>query len=299
MKSRHIITFVVILTFLTFYFIFDNVFSIWEQASYTRFRPVTTGLPSAQIHRDVVLGDATADFYTAPAGSPRRPLLIVMHGGFLQGGNKKNYAYLGGLGVRQGFVVAVLQLPNYPGILSRPFFSAETARARALPEQARRFARFVTNLQQLADRFQFDASKLHVMAHASGALLIGEADLAQFKSVTLVSPILSLKENVAQIAPMQLRAMHGYINDAGALKLSPAEWLPKTKMPVFLLCTERDLPYIKDACKALPLTRPGATAIQRILVDKPSHFELIFHLGSKIEEATDPLKKFWFEAARK
>ncbi|HMV34354.1 MAG TPA: hypothetical protein PKM44_14580 [Turneriella sp.] len=298
MKSRHIITFVVILTFLTFYFIFDNVFSIWEQASYTRFRPVTTGLPSAQIFRDVQVGDATADFFVAPAGSARRPLLVVMHGGFLQGGNKKNYAYLGGLGVRQGFVVAVLQLPNYPGILSRPFFSAETLHARALPEQSRRFARFVTNVAALADRFNFDAKKLHVMAHASGALLIGEADLSQFKSVTLVSPILSLKDNVAKIAPMQLRAVDGYIKDADALKLSPAEWLPRTKMPVFLLCTERDLPYIKDACKELPLARPGAAAVERVLVEKPSHFELMFHLGSKIEEATDPLKKFWFINSR-
>ncbi|GAB4430818.1 MAG: hypothetical protein OHK0011_13540 [Turneriella sp.] len=298
MKSRHIITVVVILTFLAFYFIFDNVFSIWEQASYTRFRPVTTGLPSAQIFRDVQVGDSTADFYTAPAGSERRPLLLVMHGGFLQGGNKKNYAYLGGLGVRQGFVVAVLQLPNFPGILSRPFFSAETTRERALPEQAKRFARFVTNVRAMADRFNFDAQKLHVMAHASGALLIGEADVAQFKSVTLVSPILSLKDNVAQIALMQLRAMDGFITDADAIRLSPAEWLPKTKMPVLLLCSERDLPYIKDACKQLPLSRPGAAAVERVMVEKPSHYELMFHLGSKIEEATDPLKKFWFNAAR-
>jgi arylformamidase len=298
MKSRHIITVVVILTFMTFYFIFDNVFSIWEQASYTRFRPVTTGLPSAQIFRDVQVGDSTADFYVAPAGSARRPLLVVIHGGFLQGGNKKNYAYLGGLGVRQGFVVAVLQLPHFPGIFSRAFVSAETMRARALPEQARRFARFVTSVRTLADRFHFDATKLHVMAHASGALLIGEADLTQFKSLTLVSPLLSLKDNVAQIAPMQLRAIAGFITDADAIKLSPAEWLPKTKMPVFLLCTERDLPYIKDACKQLPLTRPGAPAIERVVVEKPSHFELLFHLGSKIEEATEPLKKFWFNAAR-
>ena len=200
--------------------------------------------------------------------------------------------------MRQGFVVAVLQLPNYPGILSRPFFSAETLHARALPEQSRRFARFVTNVAALADRFNFDAKKLHVMAHASGALLIGEADLSQFKSVTLVSPILSLKDNVAKIAPMQLRAVDGYIKDADALKLSPAEWLPRTKMPVFLLCTERDLPYIKDACKELPLARPGAAAVERVLVEKPSHFELMFHLGSKIEEATDPLKKFWFINSR-
>ncbi|HNA80249.1 MAG TPA: hypothetical protein PKY99_12385, partial [Turneriella sp.] len=180
----------------------------------------------------------------------------------------------------------------------RPFFSAETLHARALPEQSRRFARFVTNVAALADRFNFDAKKLHVMAHASGALLIGEADLSQFKSVTLVSPILSLKDNVAKIAPMQLRAVDGYIKDADALKLSPAEWLPRTKMPVFLLCTERDLPYIKDACKELPLARPGAAAVERVLVEKPSHFELMFHLGSKIEEATDPLKKFWFINSR-
>jgi len=298
MKSRHVFAGIVVLTFLVFYFIFDNIFSIWEQASYTRFRPVTTGLPAAQIFRDVQVGDATADFFVAPHGSARRPLLIVIHGGFLQGGNKKNYAYLGGLGVRQGFVVAILQLPNYPGILSSPFFSASALSARALPEQAKRVARFVANVAALAERFHFDANKLHVMAHASGALLIGQTELKQFKSLTLVSPILSLKDNVAKIAPMQLRAIEGYITDAEALKLSPAEWLPKTQMPVLLICSERDLPYIKDACKELPLARHGAPAIERVLVERPSHFELMFHLGSKVEEATEPLKKFWFDAAR-
>lgn len=298
MKSRHIILGLAVLTFLTFAFIFENVFSIWEQASYTRFRPVTTGLPSAQIHRDIQVGETTADFYVAPAGSARRPLLIVMHGGFLQGGNKKNYAYLGGLGVRLGFVVAVLQLPSFPGILTRPFYSADTLRARALPAQAQRFAKFTAEVGTLAERFNFDAKKIHLMAHASGALLIGEANLQTISSVTLVSPILSLKDNVAQIAPMQLRALEGFITDADALKLSPAEWLPKTQMPVFLLCTERDLPYIKGACKNLSLSRAKAKPIQRVLVDRPSHFELMFHLGSKIEEATDPLKKFWFDNSR-
>lgn len=298
MKSCYLISAIVVMTFLVFYFIFDNIFSIWEQASYTRFRPVTTGLPAAQIFRDVAVGDTTADFYTAPAGSAPRPLLIVVHGGFLQGGNKKNYAYLGGLGVRQGFVVAVVELSRFPGIFSQVWFSTEALKKRALPAQAERLARFVAALPPLAERFRFDAAKLHAFAHGSGALLLGSSGTAQFKSITLVSPILSLKDNVAQIAPMQLRALAGFITDADALRLSPAEWLPHTTMPVLLLCTERDLPYIKDACQKLALSRKQAKPIERVLVEKPSHYELLFHLGSKVEEATEPLKKFWFDAAR-
>lgn len=298
MKSRHLITAMVILTFLVFYFIFDNIFSIWEQASYTRFRPVTTGLPAAQIFRDVTVGNGVADFYTAPAGSARRPLLVVVHGGFLQGGNKKNYAYLGGLGVRQGFVVAVVELDRFPGIFSQIWFSTDALKKRALPAQAERFAQFIAALPQLAERFNFDAARIHVFAHGSGALLLAKAGIARFKSITLVSPLLSLKDRVAQIAPMQLRAMVGFLTDAEAITLSPAEWLPKTTMPVLLLCTERDLPYVKEACKNLPLVRTPAKPIERILVGRPSHYELLFHLGSKVEEATEPLKRFWFDAAR-
>lgn len=298
MKSRYIILILVILTFLTFGFIFDNVFSIWEQASYARFKPVTTGLPSAQIARDVQVGEVTADFYFAPVGGAKRPLLIVMHGGFFQGGNKKNYAYLGGLGVRQGYNVAIVQLRRFPGIFTRPFYSAAALQGRSLPAQARHFAAFTRDVKQLADKFGFDAERLHVLAHGSASLVIGEADLKNLRSIVLVSPIWSLKENVSKIAPMQLRALDGFITDADALKLSPSEWIKTTKNPVLLICSERDLPYIKDACAAAPLARAGAKPLERVVVPRPSHFELMFHLGSKVEEATEPFKKFLFDNAR-
>lgn len=300
MKSKYIILVLVILTVATFGFIFENVFSIWEQASYARFRPVTTGLPSAQIARDVNVGGITADVFNVPyiEGQPKRPLLIVLHGGFLQGGNKKNYAYMGGLGVRHGYVVAVVQLPHYPGIFTRPFYSAAGLRARSLPEQAKLFAEFLNNIRQLGATYGFDGDRIHILAHGSGALLLGEADVTKFKSITFVSPIFSLTRNVAQIAPMQLRAIDGYIKDADALKLSATEWLKKTSGPVLLLCSERDLPYIKAACKEAVLNRPGGKPIQRVIVQRPSHFELMFHLGSKVEDATEPFKKFLFENAK-
>ena len=176
MKSRYIVLTLAFLTVLTFAFIFDNVFSIWEQASYARFRPVTTGLPSAQIERDVKIGEVTADFFFAPPGQAKRPLLIVMHGGFLQGGNKKNYAYLGGLGVRQGYTVAILQLKHYPGIFTRPFFSSDARRARSLPEQAKNFAAFVREVATLSDRFGFDASKPVLIRNFGYQSLAIEAD---------------------------------------------------------------------------------------------------------------------------
>jgi acetyl esterase/lipase len=150
MKAKYIFLVLGLLTVATFGFIFENVFSIWEQASYTRFRPVTTGLPSAQIVRDLAVGGVTADIFNVPyvEGQPKRPLLVVVHGGFLQGGNKKNYAYMGGLGVRHGYVVAIVQLPHYPGIFTRPFYSADALRARSLPAQAKQFAEFLNNIKQ-------------------------------------------------------------------------------------------------------------------------------------------------------
>lgn len=298
MKSRYIVSFLAILTLLTVYFIFDNVFSIWEQASYMRFRPVTVGLPAAQIVRDVRVGDVMVDFYTGPAGSARRPLLLVVPGGFLQGGNKKNYAYLGGLGVRQGFIVAVVQLPHYPGIFSHYFYSHDTLRTLALPAQAEGFARFVRALPDYAERFGFVAENLHAMAHASGALLLAAVELTRFRSLTLVSPFLSLREDILKMPEIQMRAIDGYISDDDAARFSPADWLPGTKMPVLVLCSERDLPFIREACQRLPLERSGAPAIGRVVAEKPSHYELVFHLGSKIEEATGPLKKFWFNNSR-
>lgn len=300
MKSRYIILTLVALTVLVFLFIFNNIFSIWEQASNVRFRPVTTGLHSSQIARDVKVGDVSVDFYLAPTDDTnvKRPLLVVVHGGFLQGGNKKNYAYLGGIGVRAGYAVAVAQLPHYPGIFTKPFYSNESLKSLALPAQAKRFTVFLDSLKQQADKLRFDADKIHVLAIGSGALLLGEADLQRYKSLILVSPIYSLKEHVAGIAPVQLRAIAGYINDADALRLSPGEWIKKTTMPAMLICAERDLPYIKEACKSANLTRANAKPIERIVAQKPSHFELIFHLGSKIEEATEPLKKFLFDNAR-
>jgi acetyl esterase/lipase len=300
MKPRYIVLVLAILTLGVIGFIFDNVFSIWEQASYARFRPVTTGLPSGQIFRDVKVGDVTADIFTAPQNTNqvKRPLLVVVHGGFLQGGNKKNYAYLGGLGVRHGYVVAIVQLPHFPGIFTRPFYSSAALAARALPGQARLLAQFLTEVKTLAPQYGFDGERIHILAHGSGALLLGEADVKQLRSMILVSPIYSLAQNVAQIAPMQLRAIDGFIKDADALKLSPSEWLKRTSSPVLIICTERDLPYIKDACKTAALDRAGAKAMERVIVKKPTHFELMFHLGSKVEEATEPLKKFLLDNAK-
>lgn len=297
MKSKYIILGLVVVTVATFGFIFENVFSIWEQASYARFRPVTTGLPSAQIARDVKVGEVTADLFVVPykEGDPRRPLLVVVHGGFLQGGNKKNYAYLGGIGVRSGYSVAIVQLPHFPGIFTRPFYSNAGLAARALPAQAKMFAEFLTQIKTLSAQYGFDADRIHVLAHGSGALLLGEADVSKFKSLILVSPIYSLTKQVNNIAPMQLRAIDGFIKDAEALKLSPSEWIKRVTAPTLLICTERDLPYIKDACKTASLVRAGAKPIERVIVQRPSHFELMFHLGSKVEDATEPFKKFLFD----
>lgn len=300
MKPRYIVLILAALTVATFMFIFENIFFIWEQASYARFRPVTTGLPSAQIARDVQVGDVSSDIFipAAAASATKRPLLVVVHGGFFQGGNKKNYAYLGGLGVRSGYVVAIVQLPRFPGIFTRPFYSAEGLRARALPAQAKRFAEFLSGVRAVADQYGFDPDKIHVLAHGSGALVLGDVDLKAYKSIVLVSPIFSLTNEVIKIAPMQLRALEGFIKDSDALRLSPAEWLKKTQAPVLLLCTERDLPYIKDACKNANLVRAGVNPINRVIVQRPTHFELMFHLGSKIEDATEPFKKFLFENAK-
>jgi acetyl esterase/lipase len=300
MKARNIVIGLGLLTIATFLFIFNNIFSIWEQASYARFRPVTTGLPSAQIARDVEVAEVTADFFIVPVdrSKPKRPLLVVLHGGFLQGGNKKNYAYLGGLGVRNGYVVALVQIPHFPGIFTRPFYSKAALTKRALPSQAERFGAFIREVGKLSETFGFDATKIHVVAHASGALLLGGADVKTFKSIALVSPIYSLTKNVIQIAPMQLRALDGFITDADALRLSPDQWVQTTSAPVLLICSERDLPYIKDGCKNATLERKAGGAIERVIVQRSSHFELMFHLGSKVEVATDPFKKFLFDNAR-
>ncbi|HRP69347.1 MAG TPA: hypothetical protein PLY93_07435 [Turneriella sp.] len=301
MKTKYIFALLGLGTLFTIFFVFDNIFSIWEEASYARFRPVTTGLHSNQIYRDVQVGAVSVDFYTAPltqGTTIKRPLLVVVHGGFFQGGNKKNYAYLGGLGVRSGYVVAIVQLPRYPGIFTKPFYSNTALKSRSLPAQAKQFAQFLQDVKSLENTYNFDTARVHILTHGSGSLLLGEADVTAFKSVVLVSPLYSLIEHVTDIAPVQLRAIDGYINDAEATRLSPLVWLKKTKEPVLLICAERDLPYIKKACQSADLTRAGSTPIQRVIVKKPSHFELMFHLGSKIEEATDALKKFLFDNAR-
>ncbi len=298
MKGKYVLLGLVLLTAVVAAYIFENVNSILEEASHKRFRPVTTGLPQSQIHRDIEVGSATADFYTAEANQAVRPLLIVVHGGFLQGGNKKNYAFLGGLGVRQGFVVAVLQLPHYPGVVTRPFYSKKSLVALSLEAQAKNFAAFVKDVSTLAQRYRFDAKKIHVMALQSGALLLAAVDLQSLKSLTLVSPILSLKENAAQIAPLQMHAITQAMALSEAEAFAPKTWLPQTRMPVLLLCADRDLPYIKDTCRNFGLMRKGGAPIERFIDSKPSHFEMLFHLGSRIEEASDPLKKFWFDVAR-
>ena len=179
---------------------FPEVLRAWQSAS----AALRTRLLSQS---DVAYGTAPLqrfDFYRAPG--THRPLLLFIHGGYWQGGDKSDIGFIAAPYVRAGISVAVM---NYS--------LAPQARIEDMLDEVKALLFW---LQQMAVAMDIDCSRISLMGHSAGAHLAchvaAQPGAAPIRAVFAVSGVFDL----APLLPTSLnRALS--LDAARADQLSP------------------------------------------------------------------------------
>lgn len=130
---------------------FPQVLQQWQQATAAIADTLLSG-------SDIAYGDGPLqrfDFYRA-AGT-QRPLLVFIHGGYWQGGDKRDIGFIAAPYVKAGISVAVI---NYS--------LAPQARIEDMVEEVQAF---LATLAQQADQLGIDVKRISLMGHSAGGHL--------------------------------------------------------------------------------------------------------------------------------
>jgi arylformamidase len=133
---------------------FPQVLARWQQAT-AAMRAV---LPAQD---DIAYGDGALqklDFY--PATGPNRPLLVFIHGGYWQGGDKRDIGFIAEPYVRAGISVAVINYSLAPAAMIEHMVDEVHAALDAL--------------QQQADSLNIDTGRISLMGHSAGGHLAAQ-----------------------------------------------------------------------------------------------------------------------------
>ncbi len=281
-------------------FIFDNLTTIQEHVAFSAHKPVKHRIASERIKQDAIIpGELkiTADIYgIATPNDPEqvlRPLLVVLHGGYWQGGNKKHYAHLAGLANKAGFITVIPDLPTAPGSIGRLLFSPDE---NILLKQARAIRQISQWLHNDAAALGGDSRKVHILATGTGAtagaqLVLELNDSARTLAVfNPILPVMTGKEKFDRnfIAP----ALQG-LNDnqkTEILGIWQSNILKKVKIAV--LYDEQEA--ASTAIIATGFAQSG-TRVDVWHDGRPSPMTGLFRLGRKEEPLTDMLLAFWLD----
>lgn len=155
---------------------FPQVLQQWQQATAAIANTLLT-------ESDIAYGDAPLqrfDFYRA-AGA-QRPLLVFIHGGYWQGGDKRDIGFIATPYVEAGISVAVI---NYS--------LAPQSRIEDMVAEVRVF---LATLAQQADRLGIDLNRVSLMGHSAGghlaAFVAAQAGALPVQAVFAISGVFDL-----------------------------------------------------------------------------------------------------------
>jgi len=183
---------------------FPQVLQAWQKAT--------------AVIREPMLGDADIaygegklqgfDFYRA-AGT-NRPLLVFIHGGYWQGGDKSDIGFIAAPYVRAGISVAVM---NY-----------SLAPQASIEQMAGEVHALLARIRGMADQLDIDLARLSLMGHSAGGHLAAyiAADIAAAGKDTPVQAVFAISGlfDLVPLIPTSLNKALG-LNVQRAEQLSP------------------------------------------------------------------------------
>jgi arylformamidase len=197
------------------------------------------------------------------SASPKSPLLVFVHGGYWQGGDKDGHDFIAAGALCHGFSVAVVEYTVAP----HASLARMVSEVRAAIEW----------LRQRGDELKFDGTRLVLAGHSAGAQLICAAlDMPGVIGGIAISGIFDLE-------PIRLC----YLNDRIAMTqedvelFSPIHHLPRTDIPLRVTVGAAELPELlrQSRTYATLAARHGAQ-VEYSALDGHDHFSILEELAA-------------------
>lgn len=297
-----------LLSFLVVLFIIDNIHLATEQAAVLSFKPIKNKLPAEQMQKDVPFkGRFTSgrfDVYL-PEKIENAPILVFIPGGTWQNHNKRHYQHIGVLGVRNNFITVVLNMPTFPGRVSRVFYTQKSLKKMGFRYSVQFLEEAFRGIFSHFKNTKANVRNVHLMGYDSGGFFAamiafkeGALDLLKpyLKSVVLLSAYTDLTSHNDRFRKQFIFPFFG--SDKQTLKEeSPLYYsiLPKNpKFKVLNLAAEFDIPEIKNNARLFhKKLMSGSLNSTFETIPQSTHPSLIYRLGRKKEASTLAVEAFW------
>jgi len=251
---------------------FDDVVAAWLQRS-AAFREASGA------RCDVAYGPGERErFDLFPARQPTGDLLVYIHGGYWQRGDKSMYSFVAEPFLANGVAVAVLNYNLCPSV--------------RLGEIAPQIRRAMVSLVGFAGALGFDKDKIHVMGHSAGGHLTAMMMATDWPAIDRALPADLMTTGVPISALFELEPLvHTSINDgprmdvAEARRESPMSMPPATDAPQLVVVGGAETPeFHRQSDDYCAKYRTAARRIDRYSVPDADHFDELNRLAEADSE---------------
>ncbi|MEM7172993.1 MAG: alpha/beta hydrolase [Pseudomonadota bacterium] len=206
-------------------------------------------------------------------GSPGAPLLVFLHGGYWQSGDRSIYSFLADAFTKSGVDMALVGYPLCPDV--------------TLSHIVETTQRAMIWLWKYADEVGVCRDRINLCGHSAGGHLTGAGIATAWPSLAPGLPDDLIKtaipiSGVFQVEPLRYTTIGAalHLSEAEANRVSPLFQDPKgdPKCLVIVGEAETDL-FHWQSDQLVERWGPKLTTIERFNAPKADHFDIIDHLG--------------------
>jgi len=273
--------------------VIDNLFTILEQAAVMSLKPIKTGVDPKYIFDGIkYTSDGSTAWIFAADKSARRPVLIIAHGGYWQGGSAGSYRHIAGLAHRNGWVTVIPQIPPAYGFISRKILSEAKVKSRQHPAQIDAFIAAVRFTRENISGYGGDPSRIVFLGTGSGAHLSLLTAGRYMQEAGLVDELLGIVvfNLVADLTLADGGFREQFVDPVFAEKdlksLSPVYFAKNINQPVLILSAEYQPPYLQVSTeKFIQSMREQMKDVKHFTLKQRSTRSLIFKIGRRHDKA--------------
>lgn len=301
-KIKYLLWSLVILAAVTGFYLLENLMTSLHQAAVIAIRPIKDGVSRDLKVEDIrysPLPNAFIDVYSRPSGESNRPVFVFVHGGFYQGGFRRQYRHLGGWAHRQGFIAVLVDYPAIHGMFSAMLASDEEKLQRDYFAQENSIRDALKYIVNNAEQWGGDPDTLILSGHGTGGQLILSSLLDDkeaipkvensIKGMLLFSPIVDLTIDDPLLTGKFLPAAFGSRLDEVSSN-SPMQNIRRFNFPILILSAENDLPYMTDTLARFQANSDNDIRLK--ITKGQSHQTLLFKLGRQTFDDTQTITQF-------